>query len=66
MPTSWCDRSAFSQAALDHSITMKRVEAGLTNLSYWGKVTTLNGKVRAANGCLNPHDRAGCWQHRTA
>mmetsp|Transcript_22372 Transcript_22372/g.66658 ORF Transcript_22372/g.66658 Transcript_22372/m.66658 type:complete len:280 (-) Transcript_22372:174-1013(-) len=36
--------SAEQQAALDHSITMKRVEAGLTNLSYWGKVTTLNGK----------------------
>lgn len=31
-------------AALDYSITIKRVEAGLRSLNLWGKVTTLNGK----------------------
>mmetsp|Transcript_76183 Transcript_76183/g.154405 ORF Transcript_76183/g.154405 Transcript_76183/m.154405 type:complete len:277 (+) Transcript_76183:132-962(+) len=36
--------SAEQQAALDHSVTIKRVEAGLKSLVLWGKVTTLNGK----------------------
>lgn len=33
------------QAALDYSLTIKRVEAGLKTLVLWGKVTALNGKV---------------------
>ncbi|KAG1679524.1 hypothetical protein FOA52_011125 [Chlamydomonas sp. UWO 241] len=36
--------SAEQQAALDHSVTIKRVEAGLKSLVLWGKITTLNGK----------------------
>ena len=33
------------QAALDHSLPIKKVEAGLKTLSLWGRITTLNGKV---------------------
>lgn len=36
--------SAEQQAALDHSIVIKRVEAGLKTLVLWGKITTRNGK----------------------
>jgi len=35
------------QAALDHSLPIKRTEAGLKTLTLWGKLSTLNGKVRA-------------------
>jgi hypothetical protein len=35
------------QAALDYSIPIKRIEAGLKTLVLWGRLTTLNGKVRA-------------------
>lgn len=43
------------QAALDHSVTIKRVEAGLSSLVFWGKVTTINGKVGW------PPDASPCW-----
>ncbi|KAG2496768.1 hypothetical protein HYH03_005176 [Edaphochlamys debaryana] len=36
--------SAEQQAALDHSIPIKRIEAGLKSLILWGRITTLNGK----------------------
>lgn len=36
--------SAEQQAALDHSLPIKKVEAGLKTLSLWGRITTLNGK----------------------
>ncbi|KAG2440765.1 hypothetical protein HXX76_003621 [Chlamydomonas incerta] len=36
--------SAEQQAALDHSIPIKRIEAGLRSLTLWGRLTTLNGK----------------------
>lgn len=36
--------SSEQQAALDHSIPIKRVEAGLKSLVLWGKITTQNGK----------------------
>lgn len=34
------------QAALDHSLPIKRNEAGLKSLVLWGRLVTLNGKVR--------------------
>jgi hypothetical protein len=37
------------QAALDSSVAIKRVEAGLKSLTLWGRITTLNGKVRMAS-----------------
>jgi radial spoke head protein 9 len=36
--------SSEQQAALDHSLPIKRIEAGLKSLILWGKITTLNGK----------------------
>lgn len=39
-----CVVSAEQQAALDHSIPIKRVEAGLKSLVLWGRITTQNGK----------------------
>lgn len=39
-----CTVSAEQQAALDHSLPIKRAEAGLKVLVLWGKITTLNGK----------------------
>lgn len=36
--------SAEQQAALDSSVAIKRVEAGLKSLTLWGRITTLNGK----------------------
>ncbi|GAX85017.1 hypothetical protein CEUSTIGMA_g12438.t1 [Chlamydomonas eustigma] len=36
--------SAEQQAALDHSLPIKRTEAGLKSLTLWGKITTQNGK----------------------
>lgn len=37
--------SPSAQAATDHSLAIKRVEAGLRSLVFWGRITTLNGKV---------------------
>ncbi len=42
MPDFGCNM----QASLDHSIPIKRVEAGLKSLVLWGKILTQNGKVR--------------------
>jgi len=39
-----CTVSREQQGALDHSLPIKRAEAGLKNLTLWGKVVTLNGK----------------------
>lgn len=36
--------SAEQNAALDHSLPIKRAEAGLKTLTLWGKITTLNGR----------------------
>lgn len=36
--------SAEQQAALDHSLLIKRTEAGLKTLVLWGRILTLNGK----------------------
>lgn len=36
--------SAEQQAALDHSLVIKRVEAGLKTLVLWGKILARNGK----------------------
>lgn len=36
-----------SQAALGHSLPIKRSETGLASVTLWGRVTALNGKVRA-------------------
>jgi hypothetical protein len=35
-----------TQAALDHSLLIKRTEAGLKTLALWGRIIALNGKVR--------------------
>ncbi|GLC40331.1 Radial spoke head protein 9 [Pleodorina starrii] len=35
---------AEQQAALDHSLPIKRIEAGLKTLVLWGRITALNGK----------------------
>ena len=37
--------NAHLQAALDHSLPIKRTEAGLKTLTLWGKLVTLNGRV---------------------
>lgn len=36
--------SAEQEAAIDHSLPIKRVEAGLKSLSLWGKIVTQNGR----------------------
>ncbi|KAF5827522.1 radial spoke protein 9 [Dunaliella salina] len=47
--------SAEQQAALDHSLPIKRTEAGLKTLTLWGKLTTLNGRdYLVAEGYNNP------------
>jgi radial spoke head protein 9 len=34
------------QAAMDHSIPIKRSEAGLKSMVLWGRLLARNGKVR--------------------
>lgn len=43
------------QAALDHSLPIKRREAGLQTLVLWGRLLTRNGKV-----CTAPAVHACC------
>jgi radial spoke head protein 9 len=40
-----CNCLLHMQAALDHSLPIKRTEAGLKTLVLWGKIVALNGKV---------------------
>lgn len=50
--------TAESQAALDHSLPIKRVEAGLKSLILWGRFTTRNGKdYLVAEGCNGSYIR---------
>lgn len=39
------------QAALDHSLPIKRVEAGMKTLVLWGKILATNGRVRRRRTC---------------
>ena len=48
------------QAALDHSLALKRVEAGVKTLVLWGKIIALNGKVRLAAQAAPPKQRHVC------
>lgn len=52
---SGCTLSTEVVAALDHSIPIKRMEAGVQHLTLWGKVTARNGKdyliAEGSNGC---------------
>lgn len=41
----------FLQAALDHSLPIKRREAGLQTLVLWGRLLARNGRVRASCLC---------------
>ena len=49
--------SCSSQAALDHSLPIKRREAGLQTLVLWGRLQARNGKVSTA-GVSTP--RSSC------
>lgn len=58
------------QAALDHSLPIKKVEAGLRTLVLWGRITVLNGKVcwrgvvphHLSCPCLQPEGVHCLWQ----
>lgn len=43
-----------SQAALDNSLPIKRIEAGLKTLALWGRIMTQNGKVILSTCDANP------------
>jgi radial spoke head protein 9 len=43
-PCAWC----LLQAAVDHSLPIKRREAGLQTLVLWGRLLARNGRVRAS------------------
>lgn len=53
-PIPASDLSAFCllQAALDHSLPIKRREAGLQTLVLWGRLLARNGRVGASYLCL--------------
>lgn len=46
------------QAALDHSLPLKRATAGLRSLTLWGRITTRSGRVRARACCQACFERA--------
>ncbi|KXZ53946.1 hypothetical protein GPECTOR_6g864 [Gonium pectorale] len=57
---------AEQQAALDHSIPIKRIEAGLKTLTLWGRITALNGKdYLIAEGFNTATSKAGVVTYET-
>ncbi len=65
---------AHAQAALDHSIPIKRAETALRTLTLWGKIITTNGRVSLIADCrfqteqslpehTDPRCRNACIMH---